>query len=193
MGGGAISWKGPSSSPSDLCTCSHCASRLGDPKNVVGMLYKSLEVKDMKANTAIADPNTTSQRNVQLAWFWASNLSSDMDDNSRMAECGWLKTSPQWISKCHLVHWVNWLHARGRYHCWREGFNITSHEMEWVTRFFMLQMKKWTMWKDLAITGGKNGHVCYAEGQIDIWKRLAEDENTRFAEANSQYKQLILL
>ena len=116
-----------------------------------------------------------------------------MDDNSRMAECEWLKMSPQWNSKCCLVHWVNWLRARGRYHHWREEFNITSYEMEWVTRFFMHQMKKWTMWKDLAVTGMKNGHVCYAEGQIDIWKRLAEDANTRFVEANSQYKQLILL
>ena len=167
--------------------------RLGDPENVVGMLYKPLEVKDMKANTAVADPNAAGQRNVRLAWFWASDLSGDMDDNSRMAECEWLKMSPQWNSKCCLVHRVNWLRARGRYHRWREEFNITSHEMEWVTRFFMHQMKKWTMWKDLAVTGAKNGHVCYAEGQIDIWKRLAEDANTRFAEANSQYKQLILL
>jgi len=57
----------------------------------------------------------------------------------------------------------------------------------------MHQMKKWTIWKDLAATGGKNGHVCYAEAQIDIWKRLGEDVDKRFAESNSQYKQLILL
>ena len=38
--------------------------RLGDPENVVGMLYKPLEVKYMKANAAIADPNAAGQRNV---------------------------------------------------------------------------------------------------------------------------------
>ena len=54
-------------------------------------------------------------------------------------------------------------------------------------------MKKWTLWKDLAATGGKNGHVCYAEAQIDIWRRLGEDADKRFADSNSQYKQLILL
>ena len=166
--------------------------KLGDPENIVGILYKPLEVKDMKANTAIADPNAAGQRNLRPAWFWAAELSGDTDDNSRLAECEWLQPSSI-ISKFDLVHRVNWLRARGRYHRWREEFNITSHEMEWVTRFFMHQMKKWTMWKDSAITGGKNGHVCYAEAHIDIWKRLAEDANKRFADANSQYKQLILL
>lgn len=167
--------------------------KLGDPEQIVGIFYKPLEVKDMKANTSIADPNAAGQRNVRPAWFWGSDLSGDMDDNSRMAECEWHETSRHSIVKGHLVHRVNWLRARARYHRWREEFNITSHEMEWVTRFFMHQMKKWTMWKDLATTGGKNGHVCYAEAQIDIWKRLGEDADKRFAEANIQYKKLILL
>lgn len=60
---------------------------LGDPDRVVGLLYKKLEVKDMKANTTVADPNAAGQRNVRPAWFWGVNLSSDMDDNSRMVEC----------------------------------------------------------------------------------------------------------
>jgi len=46
---------------------------LGDPEKLMGILYKSLEVKDMKANTSIADPN--------------GDFSSDMDDNGRMVEC----------------------------------------------------------------------------------------------------------
>jgi len=37
---------------------------LGDPEKPMGILYKLLEVKDMKANTSIADPNAASQRNV---------------------------------------------------------------------------------------------------------------------------------
>ena len=92
-----------------------------------------------------------------------------------------------------VVHRVNWLRARARFHRWREEFNITSHEMEWVTRYFMHQMKKWSAWSDVAAAGGKRGHVCYAEAQIDIWKRLGEDADHRFAAANSQYKQLMQL
>jgi len=60
---------------------------LGDPEELVGILYKSLDVKDMKANTSVADPNAAGQRNVRPAWFWGADLSGDMDDNSRMAEC----------------------------------------------------------------------------------------------------------
>ena len=52
-------------------------------------------------------------------------------------------------------------------------------------------MRKWSAWSDLAAAGGKTGHVCYAEVQIDIWKRLGEDADKRFAEANSQYTQLM--
>ena len=57
----------------------------------------------------------------------------------------------------------------------------------------MHQMKKWSAWSDVATAGGKSGHVCYAEAQIDIWKRLGEDADNRFATANSQYKQLMQL
>jgi len=38
--------------------------KLGDPDKVVGLLYKPLELKDMKANTSIVDPNAASQRNI---------------------------------------------------------------------------------------------------------------------------------
>ena len=57
----------------------------------------------------------------------------------------------------------------------------------------MHQIKKWSAWSDVAAAGGKSGHVCYAEAQIDIWKRLGEDADHRFAAANSQYKQLMQL
>ena len=63
-------------------------AKLGDPDGTIGTLYKPLQVKDMQANTAIADPNAAGQRNMRPAWFWASDLSGDMEDNSRMVECG---------------------------------------------------------------------------------------------------------
>ena len=63
---------------------------LGDPERLVGILYKTLEVKHMKANTSVAEPNAAGQRNVRPAWFWGGDLSSDMDDNCKMVECEWL-------------------------------------------------------------------------------------------------------
>ena len=82
---------------------------------------------------------------------------------------------------------------RARYHHWREEFNITPHEMDWVTRYFLYQMRRWAAWKELAITEGKNGHASYAEGQMDIWMRLAEDANKWFSVTNHHYQVILLV
>ena len=65
--------------------------------------------------------------------------------------------------------------------------------MEWVTRYFLYQMRKWAGWKELAMGKGKPGHVCYAERQMDIWMRLADDANKRFSAANFHYQVIPLV
>lgn len=62
-------------------------SRLGDPEKKIGRQYKPLLKEDMKANTAVADPNARGQSKAKPAWFWSSNLAGDMQDNERMVEC----------------------------------------------------------------------------------------------------------
>ncbi|EDR10391.1 uncharacterized protein LACBIDRAFT_325386 [Laccaria bicolor S238N-H82] len=62
-------------------------SRLGDPEKKIGRQYKPLLKEDMKANTAVADPNARGQSRAKPAWFWSSNLAGDMQDNERMVEC----------------------------------------------------------------------------------------------------------
>ena len=62
-------------------------SRLGDPEKMTGRQYKPLLKEDMKANTAVADPNARGQSKAKPAWFWSSNLAGDMQDNERMVEC----------------------------------------------------------------------------------------------------------
>lgn len=62
-------------------------SRLGDPEKLIGRQYKPLLKEDMKANTAVADPNARGQSKAKPAWFWSSNLAGDMRDNERMVEC----------------------------------------------------------------------------------------------------------
>ena len=62
-------------------------SRLGDPEKMIGRQYKPLLKEDMKANTAVADPNARGQSRAKPAWFWNSNLAGDMQDNERMVEC----------------------------------------------------------------------------------------------------------
>ncbi|EDR02344.1 uncharacterized protein LACBIDRAFT_332405 [Laccaria bicolor S238N-H82] len=62
-------------------------SRLGDPEKKIGRQYKPLLKEDMKANTAVADPNARGQSRAKPAWFWSSNLAGDMQDNEQMVEC----------------------------------------------------------------------------------------------------------
>ncbi|EDQ98237.1 uncharacterized protein LACBIDRAFT_336148 [Laccaria bicolor S238N-H82] len=61
-------------------------SRLGDPEKKIGRQYKPLLKEDMKANTAVADPNARGQSRAKPAWFWSSNLAGDMQDNERMVD-----------------------------------------------------------------------------------------------------------
>ena len=91
-----------------------------------------------------------------------------------------------------LVHRINWLRARARFHRWREEFNLLSHEMEWVTRYFLYQMNKWSTWQKMAADQAKPGHVCYAERQKDLWNMLAIDADTRFQLSNYYYKPLVM-
>ncbi|EDQ98116.1 uncharacterized protein LACBIDRAFT_336257 [Laccaria bicolor S238N-H82] len=61
-------------------------SRLGDPEKKIGRQYKPLLKEDMKANTAVADPNVRGQSRAKPAWFWSSNLAGDMQDKERMVD-----------------------------------------------------------------------------------------------------------
>ncbi|EDQ99435.1 uncharacterized protein LACBIDRAFT_316485 [Laccaria bicolor S238N-H82] len=67
---------------------------------MIGCQYKPLLKEEMKANTAVADPNARGQSRAKPAWFWSSNLAGDMQDNERMVE----------------FHRINWLRARARFH-----------------------------------------------------------------------------
>jgi len=62
-------------------------STLGNPEKMIGCQYKPLSKEDMKANTAVADPNARGQSKAKPAWFWSSNLAGDMRDNEWMVEC----------------------------------------------------------------------------------------------------------
>jgi len=62
-------------------------SRLGNPEKMIEHQYKLLLKEDMKANTAVADPNAQGQSKAKPAWFWSSNLAGDMWDNEQMVEC----------------------------------------------------------------------------------------------------------
>jgi len=64
--------------------------------------------------------------------------------------------------------------------------------MEWVTRYFLYQMNKWSTWQKMAADQAKPGHICYAECQKDLWNMLAIDADDRFQLSNYYYKPLVM-
>lgn len=50
--------------------------------------YKPLTPGDLKASSAIADPNSRGQRNSNLAWFWSMDIPGDTRVDHWMSECG---------------------------------------------------------------------------------------------------------
>jgi hypothetical protein len=49
--------------------------------------YQKLEKGDLKASTAIADPNARGQRNSTLPWFWSVDVAADTCSGDWMTEC----------------------------------------------------------------------------------------------------------
>jgi hypothetical protein len=49
--------------------------------------YQKLDKGDLKASTAIADPNARGQRNSTLPWFWSVDVTADACSSDWMTEC----------------------------------------------------------------------------------------------------------
>lgn len=49
--------------------------------------YQSLSPIDLKATSAVADPNSRGQRNSTLAWFWSMDIPRDTEVDNWMSEC----------------------------------------------------------------------------------------------------------
>lgn len=49
--------------------------------------YRELEKGDLKATSAVADPNARGQRNSTLPWFWSLDVRGDSVGNDWMNEC----------------------------------------------------------------------------------------------------------
>lgn len=49
--------------------------------------YRELQKSDLKATSAVADPNARGQRNSTLPWFWSLDVQGDSVSNDWMNEC----------------------------------------------------------------------------------------------------------
>jgi hypothetical protein len=69
---------------------------------------------------------------------------------------------------------VNWLRAKARYQRWEEELEIVENEMKWTMSWFSYQENRWRERAEWAEDEKLEGHRCYAEKQIYIWKKMTE-------------------
>ena len=62
--------------------------------------------------------------------------------------------------------------------------------MNWTRLFFINKAKEWTRLRDLVPE--KPGHVCFAEGQINMWKGLAYQATKEFINAGVMCEAITL-
>ena len=89
------------------------------------------------------------------------------------------------------VYWVNWLRAKkAQYDQWSEEHILIPNEMNWTRLFFINKVKDWTQLRDFVL--GKPGHVCFAEGQINMWQELSFQAMKAFINAGVMCEAITL-
>ncbi|KAI0069716.1 hypothetical protein K474DRAFT_1680716, partial [Panus rudis PR-1116 ss-1] len=89
-------------------------------------IYKELKKEDVKASTAVVEPNARGQRNEHLSWIWHIR---DPD-----------QPNPHWMDELYRV---NWLRAKARRDRLAEEKLLLRSEMEWTKNFFEYQAQLW--------------------------------------------------
>jgi len=88
------------------------------------------------------------------------------------------------------VYWVNWLRAKAWYDWWSEEHILILNKMNWTWLCFINKAKDWTQLRDLVLN--KPGHVCFAEGQINMWKELCFQVTKAFINASVMCEAITL-
>ncbi|KIK46869.1 hypothetical protein CY34DRAFT_21730 [Suillus luteus UH-Slu-Lm8-n1] len=133
--------------------------------------YWELEKGDLKATSAVADPNARGQRNSTLPWFWLLDVRGDSVGND-------------WMNEFYRVHWLCTKALRDR---WSEELLLVEHEMTWTINFLEHKAEMWHARMSQNGTPVDNGLRCYAIRQARMYRRLAEDACPRFVQVNPTF------
>ena len=110
--------------------------------------FHILVQEDVRASTAIIDPNISGSSTVRLSWIWetwASGLGAGADTLVECEFCSWLIGCAKYITLlfCYLVQGVHWLCARAQRSRWSEELILVGYEMMWTARYFWNQADLW--------------------------------------------------
>ncbi|KAG1720292.1 hypothetical protein EDB19DRAFT_1836061 [Suillus lakei] len=128
-----------------------------------------LKKEDLKASSAVANPNARGQRDTTLSWFWSLDVQGDTSGNG-------------WMTEFYRVNWLRMKALRNR---WNEELILVKHEMQWSINFFHHRAKQWLSHMHNATSAGLTGHTCYAAQQSHIYDQLA-------AHAEDSFRKMII-
>jgi hypothetical protein len=127
---------------------------------------QELTSDDVKASTAVVNPNEPGSTRLKLSWIWQSSggqrwglstglslagnnnagLRADADAAFNIIECMYIYIyifSILFSHTCPIVRRVHWLRARAQLMRWREQVTLTTYEMQWTVAYFRHMSKKW--------------------------------------------------
>ncbi|KAG2748626.1 hypothetical protein P692DRAFT_201805774 [Suillus brevipes Sb2] len=133
--------------------------------------YRELEKGDLKATSAVADPNARGQRNSTLPWFWSLDVRGDSVGND-------------WMNEFYRVHWLRTKALRDR---WAEELLLVEHEMSWTVNFLVHKAETWHARMSRNGTPVDEGPRCYAIRQARMYRQLAGDAHSRFITVNPTF------
>jgi hypothetical protein len=150
-------------------------------------VYKVLTRQDVKASSAIKNPNTPGSTSLSLSWIWQITTAGDNTPSS-LLECKY--QYQYWMLFLFLftlfpVQRIHWLRARSNFHRWEEEKLLVHYEMTWTVRYFLNEGKKW---KDRSTNSCISlGAIAYAARQTAIWIGRAASANKYFKLVNPDH------
>jgi hypothetical protein len=152
--------------------------------------FRILQREDVKASTAILDPNERGASSLRLSWIW--HLSGFDNSSGSLHEC-WSNLSffgsIQLILFALAVQRVHWLRARAQKSRWNEEVILLQYEMEWAVRYFLHHSHQWRVRAQAAeVTAGQ---AAYGFRQAASWQSLAGRAEAQFSKSNKEYIRLI--
>ena len=147
--------------------------------------FKVLTRDDVKASTAILDPNIPGSSSIRLSWIWETGPRISGSGPNAIRECkpplGYNDTCID-LSEVQRVHWMR---ARAQNNRWEEELLLVKYEMDWTTRSFLYKAGEWQdRFEEPNVDPGPKA---YAARQSSQWRRIACDADQLFKSANADY------
>ena len=159
--------------------------RLGADESTLNR-FRLLRSEDIKASTAILDPNIPGASTLRLSWIWQTGPRNSGSASDNMQECKSLSCLDICISiDFPRVQRVHWIRARSQKNRWEEELLLVKYEMEWTTRSFLHKAKVWQdRFEELNVGPGPKA---YAARQSSQWRCMASEADRLFRSTNPEY------